>query len=144
LIGPAGGDLLGSLFADSGDLAQSGRCLLDDIEHRRAEGAHQPAGVDRTDAFDHAGAQIALDPTEGVRRSDLDEHGPELPPVFPIGDPASGRRGILAGGDARRVTNKRHQVARSPDLQTQHAKAAVGVVKSDSLDEAGELFQRRK
>ena len=142
LVGPAGGDLPGPLLTDAADLAQALRSLLDDVEYRRAEGADQPAGVDRADAFDHAGAEVALDAGERVRRSDLDEHRAELPAVLPIGDPAAGGGGVLAGGDTRGVTDQRDQVAFSPDLQAQHAKAAVGVVKRDSLDKAGELLER--
>ena len=144
LVGPAGRDLPGPLVADAVDLAQALGCLLDDVEDRRAEGADQPAGVDRADALDHAGAEVALDAAEGVRRRDLDEHGPELPAVLAVGDPVAGRRGVLAGGDTRGVTHERDQVAFAADLQPQHTEAAVGVVERDSLDEAGELFQRRQ
>jgi len=42
------------------------------------ESVHKPADVDRADALDHAGAEVALDAAQ-VRRRDLDEHGPELP-----------------------------------------------------------------
>ena len=116
--------------------------MLDDVEHRRAEGTNKPAGVNGADAFDHAGAEIALNAGKCVRRGDLDEHRLELPAMLPIGDPAAGGGGVLAWRDTRRVTNQRDQVAFSPDLEAQHAKATVGVVKRDSLDKTGELLER--
>ena len=64
--------------------------------------------------------------------------------MLPIGDPVAGGGGVLTWGDARRVTYQRDQVAFSPDLEPQHAKATIGVVKRDSLDEAAELLQRGK
>ena len=131
-------------FADAVDFAQALGRLLDDVEHRRAEGLDQPAGIDRADALDHARAEVALDAGQGGRRRDLDEHGPELPAVFAIGDPVAGGGGVLAGGDTRRVADQRDQVALAPDLQAQHAEAVLRVVEGDSLDEAGELLQRRQ
>ena len=69
LVGPAGGDLPGSLLTDAVDFAQGLWSLLDDVKHRRAEGANKPAGVNRADAFDHAGAEVALNAGKCVRRS---------------------------------------------------------------------------
>jgi hypothetical protein len=40
------------------------------------------------------------------------------------------------------VTDQREQVAHAPDLQPQHAKAAVGIVEREALNEAGDLVER--
>ena len=106
-----------------------------------------PVAGERTLADDDIGALFGLEMDGSdvykrqVRRGDLDEHRLELPAVLPIGDPAAGGGGVLAGGDARRVTHQRDQLTLSPDLEPQHAKTTVGVVKRDSLDEAGELLE---
>jgi hypothetical protein len=39
------------------------------------------------------------------------------------------------------VTHQRDPLTLSPDLDPQHVKATVGVVKRDTLDEAGELLE---
>jgi hypothetical protein len=54
LVGPAGGDLSGADFTDAGNFAKTFGGLLDDVEHRRTEGFHQLAGIDRADSLDHA------------------------------------------------------------------------------------------
>ena len=56
-------------------------CLLDGVEHGRPKGLHQLAGVDRADAPDHAGAEIALDAFQRGRRGRLEEGGLELQPM---------------------------------------------------------------
>ena len=61
--------------------------------------------------------------------------------MLPFSDPTPGGGGALAGGDARRVTHQRDPLTLSPDLDPQHVKATVGVVKRDTLDEAGELLE---
>ena len=98
-------------------------------------------GVDRADALDHAGAEVAFDAAQGVRRRDLDEHRPELPAVLAVGDPVARGGGVLAGGDGRRVADERDQIALALDLQPQNTKAAVGVVKRHPLDEPIEKLQ---
>jgi hypothetical protein len=54
LVGPAGGDPSGADFADAGNFAETLWRLLDDVKHRRTEGLHQLAGIDRANALDHA------------------------------------------------------------------------------------------
>ena len=54
LLRPAGDDPGRALGADTGHLLQPLGLLLDEIEHRLAEAPHQPLGVDRPDAADHA------------------------------------------------------------------------------------------
>jgi hypothetical protein len=71
LVGPAGGDLSGADFADARNFAKPFGRLLDDVEHRRAEGLHQLAGIDRADALDHARTEVALDAGQGGRREIL-------------------------------------------------------------------------
>ena len=76
LLRPAGDDPRRPLGADAGHLAQPLGLLLDEVEHRLAEGPHQLLGVDRADAADHAGAEIPLDALERGRRAGLEEGRP--------------------------------------------------------------------
>ena len=50
---PGVGDPLGANCADTGDLSQTIRLGLDDIEHLLSERLHHLLGVDRPDATDH-------------------------------------------------------------------------------------------
>ena len=93
LLGPAVRDPRGALGPDAGDLAQALGRLLDDVEHGLAEGLHQLAGVDRADALDHAGAEIALDALQRGRRGGLEEGGLELQAVGAVVDPDAARPG---------------------------------------------------
>ena len=138
LLGPARDDALGPLGPDAGDLPQALGALLDDVEHGLAERLHQLAGVDRADALDHAGAEIALDALERGRRGGLQEGGLELQPVRAVVDP--GARGLdeLAGADRGRGADHGHQVALAAHLDPQHAEAVLGVVEGHPLDQAGQ------
>ena len=53
LLRPAGDDARRALWSDPGHLAQPVGLLFDQVEHRLAESAHQPLGIDRADAGDH-------------------------------------------------------------------------------------------
>ena len=110
LLGPAAADALGALGPDAGDLPQALGALLDGVEHGLAERLDQLAGVDRADALDHAGAEIALDALQRGRRGGLEEGGLELQPVGAVVDP--GARGLdeLAGADRGRGADHGHQV----------------------------------
>ena len=66
----------------------------------------------------------------------------ELAAMLAIGHPVARRTGVLAGGDSRGMFDQRDQVAFTFDLQTQHAKAAVVVVKGHTLDEARDFVER--
>src|SRR5579883_2565979 len=91
LLGPGIDDALHPDLADPTHLAQALRRAFDDVEHRLAEPAHQLLGIDRADAADHAGAEIALDPLGRGRRRGLQEPRLELLAVGAVVDPfASG------------------------------------------------------
>ena len=82
LLGPASLDACGPLGPDAGHLLQPFGCLLDGIEHGLAERLDQLAGVDRADALDHAGAEIAQDTLERGRRGRFQEGSLELQPMW--------------------------------------------------------------
>ena len=82
-------DPLGALGPDPGHLPQALGALLDRVEHGLGERLDQLLGVDRADALDHAGAEIALDALERGRRGGLEEGGLELEPVGPVVDPGA-------------------------------------------------------
>ena len=143
LLRPAGDDARGPLRADAGDLAQAVRLLLDQVEHRFAEGAHQLLGVDRADAADHAGAEVLLDALQRGRRGRLQERRPELQAVGAVVDPASGGADELAGRDQGGVADHGDEVALAAHLHPQHAEAGLGVVEGDPLDQARQDLGRR-
>jgi hypothetical protein len=87
LLRPAGDDAGGALGTDAGDLAQAVRLLLDQVEHGLAEGGDQLLRVDRTDAADHAGAEVLLDALQRGWRGRLQEGGLELQAMGAVVDP---------------------------------------------------------
>ena len=135
LLGPAGDDAGGPLGSDAGHLAQPGRLLLDQIEHRRPERPHQLSGVDRADAADHARAEILLDALQRGRRARFQEGGLELQAMGAVVDPAAAHLHPLAGCDRGGVPDDGDQVALATCLDPQHAEAAVGVVERHPLDQ---------
>jgi len=144
LVCPAGDDLASAFLPDAGHLAQTLWRALDDVEHRHAEGLDEAARIDRADALDHAGAEVALDAGARGGRRHLHEDGAELPPMLAVGDPVPARARVFAGCHARGVPDERDQVAFALDLQAQDAKAVVRVVEGDALDQAVEVIQRSR
>ena len=143
LLGPAGDDACGALGPDAGHLAQPGRLLLDQLEHRRPERPHQLGGVDRADAADHAGAEVLLDAFQGGGRACPEERGLELQAVGAVVEPGAAHLQPLAGGDGGGVADDGHEVALAAHLDPQHAEARVGVVERHPLDQAGQSLDGR-
>src|SRR5262245_34301125 len=92
LISSARNDPLRALGADTGDLTQATRLLLDDVEYGFAEGAHQLFRIDRANAPDHAGTKIFLDALDGGRCRGLEKRRSELNAVRTVVDPGTLRR----------------------------------------------------
>ena len=103
-----------------------------------AERLDQLFGVDRADALDHAGAEIALDAFQRGRRGGPEEGGLELQPVGAVVHPDARGLDELAGADAGGGADHRHQVALAARLDPQHAKAVLGVVEGHPLHQAAE------
>ena len=110
------------------------------VEHRLAEAAHQLLRVDRADAADHAGGEVALDPLRRGRRRGLQEPRLELLAVGAVVDPLPGDGDLLAGGDGCGVADNGDQVSVAARLHPQHGEAALGIVERHPLDDAGEHF----
>ena len=138
LLGPARADPQRTLGPDAGDLLETLGRLLDGVEHGRTERLDQLSGIDRADALDHAGAEIALDALERGRRSGLEEGGLELQPMRAVVDPDARGLDELAGADRGGGANHGHQITLATHLDPQHAKAVVGIVEGHPLDQAGE------
>jgi hypothetical protein len=138
LFCPASGDPLRTLWADPGHLAQAIGLLLDDLEHRFAEGPHQLLCVDRPDAADHPGAEIFLDPVNRRWRRNLEERGFELDIMGAVIDPGSARLDKLAGRDHRGVAEDRDQVALPARFDTENAEVVFRVMECDALDQTGQ------
>src|SRR5262249_28112274 len=114
--------------------------LLDDVEHRFPEGLHQFAGKVGPDAFDHARAQILLDPLRGARRHDGDGPRLELPPVGAVLHPAPLAVEVLAGSHLGHRPYDRHEIALTRHFDPQHTEAILYAVKGDPLNDSGEPF----
>src|SRR5262252_4707726 len=78
LFGPGRRDTAGPHWTDAIDLTQAVGFRLDNVEYFVAENPHQLLGVDRTDAADHPGAEIFLDPVDCARCRCAQEAGLEL------------------------------------------------------------------
>ena len=135
LLGPGIDDALRPDLAGPAHLAQALRSALDDVEHLLAEAADQLLRVDRADAADHAGAEIALDPLGRGRRRGLQEPRLELLAVGAVVAPFAGGGDPLAGG----VTDDGDEVAMPARLHP-HGEAALRIVERHPLDDAGEHF----
>ena len=110
------------------DLAQPIGLGLDDVEHLLAEGLDHLLGVDRTDAADHAGAEILLDAVDGGRRRGAHEARLELLTMGAVVDPFARRGDPFAGGDGGGVADDGDQIAMAARLDAQNAEAVLGVV----------------
>ena len=138
LLGPGVGDPPGPDPTDTAHLAQPFGLCLDDVEHLFAKRPDQLAGVDRTDAPDHARPQILLDALDRRRRGAPQEARLELLAVGAVVDPLSGCRDPFPGRDHGGVAHDRDQVAMAPCLDPQNAEPAVRVVEGDALDQPGQ------
>ena len=140
LVGPTFADPIGPLGPDPDHLPQALGALLDRVQRALGEGSDQLLGVDRPDALDHAGAQVALDALERGRRGGAQEGSLELEPVGPVVDPRAGGVDELAGADRGGGTEHGDQIALAADLDPQHAEAAVRVVEGHPLDQACQVL----
>jgi hypothetical protein len=120
--------------------SRSGDCSMTS-KHRRAEGLHQFAGIDRADPLDHARAEVAFDARQGGRRGNLDEHGAELPTMLAIGDPVPGSGSVFTRGNDGSVADQGDQFPLTLHLQAQHTKAVLRVVEGDAFNEASETVE---
>ena len=129
-----------TLGTDPLEFQQARGGLLDDVEHRLAESAHQFPGEVRADPLDHAGAQVLLDAIEGARGDHPQIARLEWQPMLAIVDPpALGLEG-LAGGEAGRRADDGDQLALPAHLHPQHTEAALGAMEGDALDGAAEAL----
>jgi hypothetical protein len=126
--------------ADTGDLTQSTRLLLDDIKHGFAKGAHKLLGIDRSNAADHAGAEIFLDPLDCRWCRGLEKRGPELDAMRAVIDPGPARLNEFAGRDHRGMADEGDQVALAAGFDTQNAEAVLCIVERDAVDQRGQDF----
>jgi hypothetical protein len=108
-------------------LAQATRHLLYDVEYGFAERANQLLRVDRSDATDHAGAEVLLDAFNCGRRGRLEEGGAELHAMGTVVDPGSAGLNELTGRNHCSMADERNQIALASGLDAQHTKSVLGV-----------------
>ena len=101
------------------------------------EGAQELLGIDRANAADHSRGEVLLDALDRVGRIGLEEPGFELLTMGTVVDPVAGRGNPLAGRDRGGMANQGDRLASATGLDPQHAKAILGVLVGDPLDQSG-------
>jgi hypothetical protein len=144
LLGPAGDDPFGALRPDPADFAQSAGFLRNHLEHNVTKGANELFRVDGSDAPDHPGTQVFLDPLDRRRRRRLKERGSELDAVGTIVDPAAARLDKLASRDHRGVADDGKQLSLAAGLDPQHTEAALRIMKRHPVDQTGQNLCRTR
>jgi hypothetical protein len=142
LFRPAGNDPGRTFGANTGDLTQAVRLLLDEIEHRLAKTPHQPLGVDPTDAADHARPEIPFDALKRCRRAGLQEGRAELLAVRAVVYPCAAHLHELAGADQRSTADDGHEVPLAPRLDPKYAEPVLRVMVRHPFHEACQGFTR--
>src|SRR5262249_19086630 len=98
------------------------------------ERLHQFAGEVRPDAFDHARAQVLLDPFNSTWRCYGDGPRLELPSVGAVLDPSAVAFEVFAGGHLAHRAHDAHQVALPRHFDPQDTEAGLRTLKGDPLD----------
>jgi hypothetical protein len=128
LLGSTRGDPIGALRANAGNFPQPMRLGFDDVEHLAAEGPDKFAGINRTNATDHSGAEIFFDALCRGGRHRFQKPGAELHAMGAIVGPLAARLDEFAGGDHRGTTDDGDGFTLAARLQAQNAIAVVFVV----------------
>ena len=121
--------------SDAVHFPQAVRLRLDDVEYLVAESSQQFLGVDRPDAPDHARGKILLDAFEGCRGRGLEEPGLELLTMSAVIRPVTRGRDPLTGGNDGGMANDRDEIAVTTRLHPDNAKAVLGVLVGDALNQ---------
>ena len=137
LVRPGRRESAGPLRPNPFDLAQPLRAGLDDVEHVLAEQPDHALRVDRSNAPDHAGAEVFLDAFQRRGGGDLQETRAELQAVSPVVGPFPRGGDPFAGRDHRGVAHRGDEITLAAGLDAQHAEAVFRVVERYPLDEAG-------
>jgi hypothetical protein len=140
LLGPGNSNAARPHRADAVHLPQAVGLGLDDVEHLVPEGAQQLLGIDRADAADHARGQGFLDAFDRGRGGGLEEPGLELLAVGAVVRPVANGRNPLTGRNHGGVANDRDEIAVTARLDPNDAKAIVGILVGDALNQPGQHF----
>src|SRR6266566_154827 len=103
-----------------------------------AEGAQELLGIDRANATDHPRGEVLLDTLGRGGRRGLEEPGFELLTVGTVVDPVAGGRNPLPGRNRGGMADQGDQLALATSLNSDDAKAILGVLVGDALDQSGE------
>jgi hypothetical protein len=123
--------------SDAIDLPQAVRLGLDDVKYLVPESSQQFLGVDWPNASDHARGKVLLDAVERCRGRGLEKPGFELLTMSAVIRPVTGGRDPLTSGNHRSVANDRDEIAVTSRLYPDDAKAVLGVLVGDALDQPG-------
>jgi hypothetical protein len=134
LLGPGAGHPFLALGSDALQREQTVGFPLDDVKDLLTEGTDQLAGEVRANALDHPGAQVLLNAFERGGRDDPQVPALELKAVLAVVRPGAGAFDVFPRRDAGRRADDGHQLALAPDLDPQHAEAALGAVEGDALN----------
>src|SRR5580704_4615690 len=89
---------------------------------------------------DHAGREVLLDALGRSRGRCPQELGFELLAMGAVIDPFARGRDPLAGRDGCGMADHRHEITMPASLRAQDAKAVLGIVVGDALDQTGQNF----
>jgi hypothetical protein len=142
LFGPSVFDLFTAFGADAIDLFEACGSVFNDVEDGVSEAVDQLAGVDGTDAFDHAAAEVFFDAFAGVGRGRGEELGMELESVIPVAHPPPLGIDPFAGGDAGERSDEGDEIAVALDFEFEDGEAGIFVEEGDPFDEAGQALGR--
>ena len=133
------GDHLQLLLADAGNLQQSFRFLLHDLQGVHAEPGHDEAGHGGTDALHVAAGQVVLDGQLGGGGQGLGKGDDELLAVFRVILDGALRPKLLPGGGKGQGAAQCHEAVGGFGAQRQNGVPVVGVSIYDPVDDAHNL-----
>ena len=125
LITPCLRDFQLALGANAFHLLQGIGRFLDDFEKLFTEPRDQLLGIHRTNAFDHAAAQVLLHALSGIRWHGSQMERFQLPAMVFIDNPIAFRRQPLARRDGRRRADHCDQIAVALRLHLQNTESGL-------------------
>ena len=110
LFRPTRSNPIGALRSNAGNFPQAMRLCFDDVEHLGTEGLDEFAGISRTNATDHPGAEIFFNSLCRGGRHRFQKPRAELHAMGAIVGPFAARLDELAGGDHRGMTDDGNRI----------------------------------
>jgi hypothetical protein len=140
LFSPGVFDLFPAFWAYAFDLFEACGGMFDDVEDGIAELLHEFAGIDGTDAFNHATAEILFDAFTRGGWCAGQEQRLELESVIAIANPASLGVDPFAGADAGERADDGDEIAVTFDFELEDGESRVFVEERDPFNQSGQAL----